>query len=205
MHFGQFLAILASNYPDRISCNIKESILWQGGTTMSARKVITSVLAVGTTIAIAIDGYLLFLKADQASSTSSTASSSTNTAASSSASSASSSSSSASSSTSSGLKDGTYSGKSVSTQWGDVQVQIKVSGGKITTVNVLKYPSDNDHSQQINDQALPVYKKRPSRPRVPTSSRFPGPPSLTRASPSPCKTPSPRLKKASGHYDCNLP
>lgn len=123
---------------------------------MSARKVITSVLAVGTTIAIAIDGYLLFLKADQASSTASTASSSTNTAASSS---ASSSSSSASSSTSSGLKDGTYSGKSVSTQWGDAQVQIKVSGGKITTVNVLKYPSDNDHSQQINDQALPVYKK----------------------------------------------
>lgn len=120
---------------------------------MSARKVITSVLAVGTTIAIAIDGYLLFLKADQANSIASTASSSTSTTASSSASSASSSS---SSSTSSGLKDGTYSGKSVSTQWGDVQVQIKVSGGKITTVNVLKYPSDNDHSQQINDQALPV-------------------------------------------------
>lgn len=121
---------------------------------MSARKVITSVLAVGTTIAIAIDGYLLFLKADRANTTASTASSSTSTAASSSASS-----SSASSSTSSGLKDGTYSGKSVSTQWGEVQVQIKVSGGKITTVNVLKYPSDNDHSQQINDQALPVYKK----------------------------------------------
>jgi uncharacterized protein with FMN-binding domain len=156
MHFSQFLAILASNYPDRISCNIKESILWQGGTTMSARKVITSVLAVGTTIDIAIDGYLLFLKADQASSTASTASSSTSTATSSS---ASSSSSSASLSTSSGLKDGTYSGKSVSTQWGDFQVQIKVSGGKITAVNVLKYPSDNDHSQQINDQALPVYKK----------------------------------------------
>lgn len=106
--------------------------------------------------AIAIDGYLLFLKAYQASSTASTASSSTSTATSSS---ASSSSSSASSSTSSRLKDGTYSGKSVSTQWGDVQVQIKVSGGKITAVNVLKYPSDNDHSQQINDQALPVYKK----------------------------------------------
>ncbi|MGM9905906.1 FMN-binding protein [Lactobacillus sp.] len=122
---------------------------------MSARKVITSVLAVGTTIAIAIDGYLLFLKADQANSTASTASSSTSTAASS----ASSTSSSSSSFTSSGLKDGTYSGKSVSTQWGEVQVQIKVSGGKITTVNVLKYPSDNDHSQQINDQALPVYKK----------------------------------------------
>ena len=126
---------------------------------MSARKVITSVLAVGTTIAIAIDGYLLFLKADQASSTASTASSSTSTATSSSASSASSSSSSASSSTSSRLKDGTYSGKSVSTQWGDVQVQIKVSGGKITTVNVLKYPSDNHHSRKINDRALPVYKK----------------------------------------------
>lgn len=122
---------------------------------MSARKVITSVLAVGTTIAIAIDGYLLFLKADQARSTASTASSSTSTATSSSASSASS----ASSSTSSGLKDGTYSGKSVSTQRGDVQVQIKVSGGKITTVNVLKYPSDNHHSQKINDRALPVYKK----------------------------------------------
>lgn len=114
---------------------------------MSAGKVITSVLSVETTIAIAIDGYLLFLKADQASSTASTASSSTSTATSSS---ASSSSSSASLSTSSGLKDGTYSGKSVSTQWGDVQVQIKVSWGKITAVNVLKYPSDNDHSQQIN-------------------------------------------------------
>ncbi|WP_396583889.1 FMN-binding protein [Lactobacillus delbrueckii] len=36
---------------------------------------------------------------------------------------------------------------------------MKVRGGKITTVNVLKYHSDNDHSQQINDQALPVYKK----------------------------------------------
>ncbi|GHV97397.1 hypothetical protein lacNasYZ03_02560 [Lactobacillus nasalidis] len=126
---------------------------------MSARKVITGVLAVGTTIAIAIDGYLLFLKPEQENTASSTAlsaetSSSSSTAASSSASSAAS-----SSSTSSGLKDGTYSGKSVSTQWGEVQVQIKVSGGKITAVNVLKYPSDNDHSQSINDQALPIYKE----------------------------------------------
>lgn len=38
MHFSQFLAILASNYPDRISCNIKESILWQVGTYHVCRK-----------------------------------------------------------------------------------------------------------------------------------------------------------------------
>jgi len=56
-------------------------------------------------------------------------------------------------------KDGTFTGSSVSTQWGDVQVQVTISGGKITAVNVLEYPSDNNRSASINEQVLPTYKQ----------------------------------------------
>ncbi|MBU4465766.1 MAG: FMN-binding protein, partial [Actinobacteria bacterium] len=57
------------------------------------------------------------------------------TAASSSSSSSSASSSSGSAAASSGLKDGTYKGKPANTRYGAVQVQITVSGGKITDVS----------------------------------------------------------------------
>ncbi|KRN20110.1 hypothetical protein IV79_GL000775 [Pediococcus claussenii] len=65
---------------------------------------------------------------------------------------------SAKSSSSKNYKNGVYTGSAISTPNGDVQVQAVVSNGKITKVNVLKYPNSNPHDQQINSQALPVYK-----------------------------------------------
>lgn len=57
---------------------------------------------------------------------------------------------------STGLKDGTYTGKSANTRYGAVQVQITVSGGKITDVSVPRYPSSNGRDAEINQQALPM-------------------------------------------------
>jgi uncharacterized protein with FMN-binding domain len=37
-----------------------------------------------------------------------------------------------------------------------VQVQLKVSNGKITDVSVIQYPNGNGKDQEINSQALPV-------------------------------------------------
>lgn len=58
--------------------------------------------------------------------------------------------------TSSGLRDGTYTGSSANTRYGPVQVQITVSGGSITDVQVPEYPSSNGRDQQINSRALPT-------------------------------------------------
>ena len=41
------------------------------------------------------------------------------------------------------------------TQWGPVQVQLTVSGGKITKVHVPVYPNGSGIDQQINAYALP--------------------------------------------------
>ena len=69
-------------------------------------------------------------------------------------SSSSSSSSSGSAGTSSGTK--TVTGSVASTQWGPVQVELTVSGGKISKVSVLQYPSGNPKDEEINDYALPI-------------------------------------------------
>ena len=37
-----------------------------------------------------------------------------------------------------------------------VQVELTVSGGKITKVSVLQYPSGNPKDEEINDYALPI-------------------------------------------------
>lgn len=58
--------------------------------------------------------------------------------------------------TSLGLRDGTYTGSSANTRYGPVQVQITVSGGSITDVQVPEYPSSNGRDQQINSRALPT-------------------------------------------------
>lgn len=60
------------------------------------------------------------------------------------------------STSSSGLADGTYTGDSSSTKWGDVQVQITVSDGVITDVTVLDYPADDNKSVQISQRSLPT-------------------------------------------------
>ena len=54
-----------------------------------------------------------------------------------------------------GLTDGVYDGDAVQTRYGDVQVQITVSGGQITAVTVPVYPSGNNRDAQISSRAIP--------------------------------------------------
>ena len=51
---------------------------------------------------------------------------------------------------------GTVTGDTVVTQWGPVQVQITVAGGRITDVTAVQYPNGNGRDQMINSYALPV-------------------------------------------------
>jgi uncharacterized protein with FMN-binding domain len=51
---------------------------------------------------------------------------------------------------------GTYTGSSVMTRWGAVQVQITVADGKITAIEAVEYPQENPRDRQINAYALPV-------------------------------------------------
>lgn len=53
-------------------------------------------------------------------------------------------------------KDGTYTGSAADNAYGTVQVQAVVSGGKITQVNFLQMPSDQEHSQEVTAQAEPI-------------------------------------------------
>jgi uncharacterized protein with FMN-binding domain len=51
--------------------------------------------------------------------------------------------------------DGTYVGDSADAYYGNVQVQVVISGGKITDVQFLDHPQDRSRSVYINDQAMP--------------------------------------------------
>ena len=51
---------------------------------------------------------------------------------------------------------GTYTGDSVMTRWGAVQVEITVADGKVTAVQAVEYPQGNARDRQINAYALPV-------------------------------------------------
>jgi uncharacterized protein with FMN-binding domain len=53
----------------------------------------------------------------------------------------------------------TVTGDVADTQWGPVQVQLTVAGGKITKVAVVQYPYNNGRDQEINDYALPILVK----------------------------------------------
>jgi uncharacterized protein with FMN-binding domain len=57
-----------------------------------------------------------------------------------------------------GYKDGTYTGPVTDAFYGQVQVQATISGGKITDVKFLQYPSDRFTSQMINQQATPILR-----------------------------------------------
>ena len=50
----------------------------------------------------------------------------------------------------------TVTGSTASTRWGDVQVSITVTDGKITSVDVPEYPTANGKDREINSYALPV-------------------------------------------------
>ena len=54
-----------------------------------------------------------------------------------------------------GLKDGQYTGQDVLTRFGDVQVKVIISGGRITDVQALQLPYDRSRSQEISQYAGP--------------------------------------------------
>lgn len=56
-------------------------------------------------------------------------------------------------------KDGTYTGSIADAFYGNVQVQVTVSGGNITDVQFLQHPSDRRTSIEINSQAMPMLKQ----------------------------------------------
>lgn len=53
-------------------------------------------------------------------------------------------------------KDGNYTGSVADAFYGNIQVQVVISGGKITNVIFLQYPSDRSTSRMINAQADPM-------------------------------------------------
>jgi len=59
---------------------------------------------------------------------------------------------------SSALKDGTFTGTSQSTRFGDVQVAITVSGGAITEVSTPVLSGNEGRSDQINHRAAPLLR-----------------------------------------------
>jgi len=56
-------------------------------------------------------------------------------------------------------KDGQYTGNVADAFYGNVQVQATITGGKITNVAFLQYPSDRQRSVFINSQAMPLLKQ----------------------------------------------
>jgi uncharacterized protein with FMN-binding domain len=56
-------------------------------------------------------------------------------------------------------KDGTYKGGSAETPYGAVQIAATISGGKITDIQFLQMPKDEDHSREVTAMAEPLLKK----------------------------------------------
>ncbi|HEX5149408.1 MAG TPA: FMN-binding protein [Candidatus Limnocylindrales bacterium] len=61
--------------------------------------------------------------------------------------------------TTSGYTDGTVTGDTISTRFGDVQVQVTISGGVITDVTALQLPSNDGHSARISQAAEPILRQ----------------------------------------------
>jgi uncharacterized protein with FMN-binding domain len=58
--------------------------------------------------------------------------------------------------TSGQYKNGTYTGSVENAFYGQVQVQVTIQGGKISTVQFLNFPQDRRTSQRINSVAVPT-------------------------------------------------
>jgi uncharacterized protein with FMN-binding domain len=56
-------------------------------------------------------------------------------------------------------KNGTYTGSVADAFYGNIQVQVVITGGNITDVIFLQYPSDRQTSIDINSQAMPYLKQ----------------------------------------------
>jgi uncharacterized protein with FMN-binding domain len=59
---------------------------------------------------------------------------------------------------SAGAKSGTFTGAAENTQFGNVQVQAVISGGKLTNVVVLQVPDNGGYEDQIVQIAVPELK-----------------------------------------------
>jgi len=59
----------------------------------------------------------------------------------------------------SGLRSGTFTGQTYSDQYGNLQVQVVISGGRITDVKLLQYPQNEPQSSFISSQALPLLRE----------------------------------------------
>jgi len=58
----------------------------------------------------------------------------------------------------SGPADGTYTGQTARTRFGDVQVEVTVSGGRITDVTALHLTDRDGRSVQISNRAAPILR-----------------------------------------------
>lgn len=56
-------------------------------------------------------------------------------------------------------KDGSYTGIVADAIYGNIQVQVIITSGKITDVIFLQYPNDRQTSIEINTQAMPYLKQ----------------------------------------------
>lgn len=119
------------------------------------KKIIASIVAVGAVVAALVNGYFLFFKSSDSDTGESSQASSSQAKQSSEAST--SEASSVEEKTASTLADNVYTGKVVSTNRGDYQVKITVESGAISTIDVVEYPTDNERSTSINENALPQY------------------------------------------------
>ena len=61
--------------------------------------------------------------------------------------------------TTAAYRDGTVQGPVISTRYGDVQVQVTISGGAITDVTALELPSRDGRSQRIASIAEPILRQ----------------------------------------------
>jgi uncharacterized protein with FMN-binding domain len=62
----------------------------------------------------------------------------------------------ASTSAAGAFKDGTYTGSTVDSEFGPVQVQAVIASGKLTDVKFLQMPNDREHSVEVTNQAKPL-------------------------------------------------
>ncbi len=58
-----------------------------------------------------------------------------------------------------GPADGTYTGDSVNTRFGSVQVSVTISGGSISDVTAIKLTDADGRSVQISDRAAPILRE----------------------------------------------
>ncbi len=56
------------------------------------------------------------------------------------------------------LKNGTFTGNSVQTQFGNVQVEVTIASGKVTDVKALQLTSYGGRSVQISNYAAPILR-----------------------------------------------